>query len=581
MGLVKNKGFTLIEAMVGVALFLIIFTSVFGAYRLAMMASSLSSCRVAAIAIGNSQIEKIRNLPYGEVGTKDAQLPRAAGKLDQTATEEINGIIFTILTEVRFIADETDGVGVADSCDLDYKQADVEVSWGGATPGKTFFSTKVAPESKVQEAQSCQSQPGGVLTVTVFDDGGSLVPSPEIKIVDLSTGIQTASATPETGRHSFPLSPQSYRVEVSKTDYSAARTYGSDEVAVPESPHPTVLQDSETPMSLSIDRTASISVEAIAPVGQGNFSDNFDDESLLAETSNVAIAAGNATLVGPPYSNGYAISQSIAPGDLAAWNEIQFSDQRPPGTEIRYQLLYYDGVDWMLIPDADLGQNSAGLTVSPINLMGLDKGIYPVIRIKAQLSTSDPEATPEILNWQAFWSNSAGTPVSDAVIHLQGSKIIGEDESGEKVYKYSQEHNLGGAGRADISGIDGDSYYFSVVPGQGLALIGSDPPTMPVQAPSGGAAAVKLYLQAPNGLLISVFDAVTLAPVFSATVKVKNETLGYEKTQITDSGGETYFTFLQDGEYEISVSALGYQEFIQSKTIAGDTSEAISIVQNE
>jgi len=38
---------------------------------------------------------------------------------------------------------------------------------------------------------------------------------------------------------------------------------------------------------------------------------------------------------------------------------------------------------------------------------------------------------------------------------------------------------------------------------------------------------------------------------------------------------------LQDGEYEISVSALGYQEFIQSKTIAGDTSEAISIVQNE
>ena len=72
MGSVKNKGFTLIEAMVGTALFLIIFTSVFGAYRLAMMASSLSSCRVATIAIGNSQIEKIRNLPYGEIGTKDA-----------------------------------------------------------------------------------------------------------------------------------------------------------------------------------------------------------------------------------------------------------------------------------------------------------------------------------------------------------------------------------------------------------------------------------------------------------------------------------------------------------------------------
>jgi len=198
---------------------------------------------------------------------------------------------------------------------------------------------------------------------------------------------------------------------------------------------------------------------------------------LLAETSNVAAAAGAIALSGPPYSSGYIVSQSIAPGDLAAWNEIQFSDQRPPGTEIRYQLLYYDGADWVLIPDADLGQNSAGLTVSPINLMGLDKGAYPAIRIKAQLSTSDPDATPEILNWQTFWSNSAGTPVSDAVVRLQGSKIIGEDENGEKVYKYSQEHNLGSAGRADISGIDGDSYYLSVVPEQGLALIGSDPPT--------------------------------------------------------------------------------------------------------
>jgi len=112
------------------------------------------------------------------------------------------------LTEIRFVADGTDGLGAADSCDLDYKQADVEVSWEGAAPGKTFFSTTVAPENKVQEAQSCQSQPGGVLTVTVFDDGGSLVPSPEIKIIDLSTGAQIASAAPETGRYSFPLPPK-------------------------------------------------------------------------------------------------------------------------------------------------------------------------------------------------------------------------------------------------------------------------------------------------------------------------------------------------------------------------------------
>jgi len=153
---------------------------------------------------------------------------------------------------------------------------------------------------------------------------------------------------------------------------------------------------------------------------------------LLAETSNVAAAAGAIALSGPPYSSGYIVSQSIAPGDLAAWNEIQFSDQRPPGTEIRYQLLYYDGADWVLIPDADLGQNSAGLTVSPINLMGLDKGAYPAIRIKAQLSTSDPDAHSRNFELANVLEQFRGDAGSDAVVRLQGSKIIGEDENGEK-----------------------------------------------------------------------------------------------------------------------------------------------------
>lgn len=578
---IKNKGFTLIEIVVAVTLFLIIFTGVFAAYRLAMMASSLSSCRAAAIAAGNSQIEKIRNLPYPDIGTKNAQLPLAVGVLDRVFVDRINGIDFTILTEVKFIADEADGLGSGDVCDLDYKKIDVKVSWDLPVAGEVFFSTKAAPKNKVQEAQSCQSQPGGVMTVTIFDDAGNLVASPEIKIIDLSNFNQIAFASPETGRYSFPLSPASYRVEAAKYGYSVARTYGADEIAVPENPNPTVLQDSETPVSLSIDRVASISVEAVSSVGQGDFSDNFDDDSQLTEMSGVILAAGKIALSGPSYSSGYAISRSVAPDDLAAWSEFYFTDVRPVNTEILYQLLYHDGVNWSLIPDTDLGQNSTGLKVSPINLMGLDKAVYPAIRIKAVISSLDPEATPEILNWQIFWKNHEAVPVSGAVINMRGNKIIGKNEEGGDVYKYSQDHNLGDAGRADISDIDGDSYHFSIASGQNLAMIGAEPPALPVEVPAGGAAAIKLFLQPPHGLLVSVRDAATLAPVFSAAVRIKNEALGYDKTQNTGDNGQTYFTFLQSGEYEISISAAGYQEYVQTKSIAGDAAQAINIIQNE
>lgn len=575
-----NRGITLIEALVGTAIFCVVFTGIFAAYRLGMKAAMLSSYKISAISIGNAQIERIRNLPYEEIGTKSALLPLAAGSLDRTFSQTINGAEFNILTEVVFFADSADGIGGEDSCNLDYKKADVTVSWSGTAPGQVFFSTKISPASKVQELQSCQNQPGGVLTVNVFDDGGNPVPSPDIKIYDLVAGGQIAFAVPADGRYSFPLAPATYRVEVSKIGYSFARTYGTDEVAVPDSLNPTVLKDNQVSISLSIDRSTTIFVDAIASVGQDDFSDSFDDQLLVAETQNVDVGAGKIKLT-ETYSSGFVVSVPIESNDLAAWNELRFADIRPLGTEIVYHVLYYNGVEWSLIPDSELGGNAAGLGISPVSLAGVDKGTYPRIKIKAMLSTLDTEVSPEILNWQVFWDTSQGVPIAGAKIHMRGSKTIGKNEVGEEVYKYAQDHILDGNGHIDIAGIDGDGYYFSSDPASGLILIGSDPPIQPIGAPSGGNVDVSLFLRAQNGLLITVQDDVSLSPVFSAAVKVKSDSFGYEKTQHTDQKGQTYFTFLQDGTYDIFVSAPGYEEYAGTKLVAQESGQVINITQNE
>jgi len=577
-----KQGFTLVEVLVGVSLLVIVFAGIFGAYRLGMKVVGLSKNKITATALANAQIEKIRNLSYESVGTKNATLPLALGALDHNSTATVGNVTFEVVTEVRFSADPADGIGLADSCDLDYKKASVTVSWGGTFPGNVFFSTNISPKNQVQELQSCQSQPGGVLSVTVFDAAGIMIPSPNIKIYDPTNHGLVASATPTDGKYSFLLAPQAYRVEVSKTGYSGARTYSTDEVAVPDSADPTVLEGDQVPISLSIALAASISVDGVSPNGQDNFADSFDESPQISGSDSIQLLEGDILLSGPVYSSGgWLISSAIAPSDLVAWNELRFDDSRPAATDLFYQILYYDGANWVLVPDSDLGGNSTGFRTSPVNLAGLDGGDYAQIKIKGNLSTNDSNSSPRIHSWQVVWTTDSGVPVPGAAFYAQGTKSVGEDDLGQKVYKYSQNLVLDGSGHLDIIGVDGDAYQFSVSPSSGLSLIGTDPAVQPINVAPGGTAQVKLFLRAQNSLLVTVQNDVTLGPVFSAAVRLVNSGSGYDKTQYTDQKGQTYFAPLSNGTYDLSVSAPGFSGYSGTVTVSGSSVEIINIHQNE
>ncbi len=574
-----SKGLTLIDVLVGVSLTLIIFLGIFGVFQLTLKVIGQSQDRVTATAIANAQIERIRNLPYEDVGVQGG-FPD--GVLFPSTTTISGGKEYTIETRVDFVVDPADGIASPDDeCPNDYKRVKVKVSWQGKFGGNVEISTDVAPSSLAQECGTT----GGILSVSVFDAYGVMVPFPSIEVRDPSTDEIVKTATPADGHHYFSLATSTYKVVVTKDGFSAERTYGTDEVATPQKPHPKVLENQTTEISFSIDQLSSFSVDTVSGWGAGYFSDSFDDETKISESSNVLIAKGEATLATTTsgyLSSGYLFSTSSSPENLSSWDELSWIDYTPQNTELKYQVYYASGSEWYLIPDADLSGNSVGFDTAPVDLSNLSTTTYSELKLKANFSTNDSATTSELYSWQLSWITSQTTSIGNVDFSLQGSKTIGTDADEQPVYKYSQTHTSGSDGHIDISDLEWDSYTFSVDPSTGLNLIETDPSPQPISLPPDNVVEnVTLYLEAQNSLLVTVENIDTLESVFSATVRLYNSGLGYDNSQYTDQKGQTLFIPLETATYNLEVQAPGYSATSTTVGVTGNNTKTIMLKRVE
>src|SRR3990167_4550093 len=125
---VGERGATLLDAVVGTALMLIVFIGIVGAFRLTVMVVSNNKARAGAVALANERLEYIRSLSYSAIGTAGG-IP--AGTIPQTETVSLNDVNYTRRTFVSYEDDPGDGTGGADSNGIiiDYKAAKVAVSW--------------------------------------------------------------------------------------------------------------------------------------------------------------------------------------------------------------------------------------------------------------------------------------------------------------------------------------------------------------------------------------------------------------------------------------------------------------------
>ncbi len=218
---IKNQeGTTLIEIVVGIAIIGIVAISMYMALFNVTKLMGNAKQKIGAVALANEQMEIIRNLEYDQVGTQ-GWVP--SGPIVQTQTVSRNDFTYSIDTTIEYVDDSFDGVGVADSVETDYKQAQITVSWtlGGDTR-EVIFISKFIPEGLETNIG------GGTLSVNIIDAAVQPIEGVMVKIdsVTDTPAIHGSANTAADGNMRLPgLPQQEYRITVTKGDYATVQTY--------------------------------------------------------------------------------------------------------------------------------------------------------------------------------------------------------------------------------------------------------------------------------------------------------------------------------------------------------------------
>ncbi len=287
----SQKGFTLIETLVSVAVFMIIAISVYQAFTTVMNTSRVSRLKITATALANEQLEIVRNLPYTDVGVVGS-IPN--GKIPHIQNLVRDNTEFVVETTIRNIDDPFDGTIGGSPNDLspaDYKLAELEISCPSC---KNFtalnFATQVGPRS-LETAST-----NGALFVQVFDASGQPVSGANVHIENNQAfpAIVIDDTTNNSGLLQIVDAPpgiEAYEITASKSSYSTDKTHqtGASGNPNPTKPHATVALQQLTQISLAIDRTSTLNISSVTDMCSSTPSINFSlsGSKLIGTSPNV------------------------------------------------------------------------------------------------------------------------------------------------------------------------------------------------------------------------------------------------------------------------------------------------------
>ncbi len=261
---INNFGFTLVEVLVATAIFLLFAVGIYSSLNLVFKIVYQSRVQILETAFLSEELEAVRNLPYGSVGIVNG-VP--AGVLSYAKTIVKNGVSFNLITSVRNIDDPFDGVlgGVPnDTSPADYKLVEISAICQNCSQQKAIIlNTIVAPKNLEGTSQN------GALFIHVFDSNGLSVVGANVHIVNTVNvpNIVIDDLTDNDGMVRVvdaPTGTLSYNINVSKNGYSSDATV----VATAQNPNPlkppaTVISQTVTEISFSIDKKSSLNVFAL------------------------------------------------------------------------------------------------------------------------------------------------------------------------------------------------------------------------------------------------------------------------------------------------------------------------------
>lgn len=261
----RNRAFTLIETLVGIAVFVVISTAIYQAYVSLFGLISLNQYKIVALNLVNEQFEIVRNLSYSNVGIPGS-IPNGIVPHVQNITR--SGVNFIVTTTVRNVDNPFDGTIGGTPNDLspaDNKLIAVEVD---CPTCKAFtpltLTTTIAPKN-LETAST-----NGALQIKVFDANGVPVPGANVSIrnYQATTTISIDDVTDSNGILQIVDAPpgiEAYEINVTKAGYSSDRTYqnGASGNPTPTKPHATVIIQQLTQVSFSIDRFSTLNFNSV------------------------------------------------------------------------------------------------------------------------------------------------------------------------------------------------------------------------------------------------------------------------------------------------------------------------------
>jgi type II secretory pathway pseudopilin PulG len=560
------RGMTLVDVIVGTGIMVVVFLSIFGAYKVAIDLVYNTKARIGGMSLVSKQLEYLRSLPYDSLGTVGG-IP--SGTILQTATTSLNNIPYTLRTLILYIDDPSDGTGNSDSNLLtaDYKELKVESSWvvRGKTY-KTFAVTRVAPHG----IESLTN--GGTLRVNVFDALAQPVQGASVHITNASTtpAVDVTVSTDAGGSVAFPGAPQAsnYKVSVSKDLYSSAQTY--DITAQNPNPNPahiSVANKQTTTISFAIDKLGSLDIHTYSPIDVGTFNDLLTTIANIAATTSVSVSGGNVHLYDD--GTGYALSGDVRSADihpslLTSWDLLSWNKTTPTNTNLRVQVVYPQGGGYSLVPDGVVTGNSAGLTSGSVVLSAVSTSTYPTLALKALLDTADASSTPELLDWKVDY-HAGPSPLPNIGVSVYGTKTIGTSISGAPIYKVVQSITTSPAGSWLITPLEWDTYTLQLT-GNSYDISELCPSPASLAPGESKVESLMLVPRTTHSLRVQVTTAGVPAKGATVTLSAPGNT-----TLTSSDCGQAFFSGLSASNYTLSVSKSGFQTNAQSISVSGAT----------
>lgn len=574
----SGRGFSLVEILITIAIFSLVFGGLFAAVNAMIILISNSKAKSSATAIAVERMEYVRSLSYDAVGTAGG-VP--SGLIPQNTTSTLNQTTFNERILVEYVDDPADGFGGADTNGIlsDYKRVKVEISWSkrGATSSVSLVSTVVPPGIE-------STLGGGTIRVNVYDANTLPVVNAAVRFVNYTatTTIDTIRFTNLDGIAYLAGAPAlaNYEIYVSQTGYSNDQTY----IATTTNPNPAtplvaVVESSVSTMNFIIDELSDLTIAAVGTPTFDSFADSFSDLTLVASSSNMFHTGSSVTLSGTPGSyapSGILFATTTTPATLDSWYTLNFTATSSASTTALVQLYAEAAGVYTLVPDTELPGNSSGFTGGPVDIQAIDISTYPSLVPGVTLTSIDPDETPELYDWEIVHIASQAV-LSGIDVSVRGDKSIGTNASSSPVYKFDNDYVTDGSGEVILTDIEFDFYS--------IALTGTTQkiievcPVVPYYLLPGTSERVQFTLGSLTGsfLRVVVTDP-SGAPVANASARLENS--GYDVTQTTNICGQTYFNsggLYDDTEYMLTVSRAGYNSSNATTTVTSNSATDIII----